>query len=296
MQKKKNVGKVSWFNIDNYKDCESFTASDWSNEILQRILMHHHCLNDCTYFDEQEISSIDLKDGLDQIESIKKFGLFKNSSLYKAVGDEPKILFLLKKQKKSAIYLDDITEFEAYEFFHASPNKEQIQFDMDLLLSNLVSFERNEKLESLFKQYQSPFSATTNKDFDYGARFLQVNLESSDECLKRSFEKWLKTQRKNSKFTSENIRESKLNSWDGAKLLAYWDICTICEIEKIKIGLEAIGDLIFRKEFSEKTKKSADKSDINLQQKMQRVIVKKAREMISLETLEILYAQGEAEK
>lgn len=289
MQKKKIVEKVSWFNIDNYKDCESFTASDWSNEILQRILMHYRCLNNGTYIEEQEISCTDLKDGLDQIESIKKFGLFKNSGLYKAVGDEPKILFSLEKQKNSAIYLDDITEFEAYEFFHASPNRAKIQLDMDILLSNLISFEVNEKLESLFKQYQSPFSATTNKDIDYGTRFLHINLESSDESLKLSFEKWLKNQRKNFKFSSKNIGKSKLNSWHSEKLLAYWDICTICEIEKIKIGLLDINKLI-------SSKVPADKSGINQQQRMQRVIVKNAREMISFETLEILYAQGEAEK
>ncbi|MDO9050980.1 MAG: DUF6387 family protein [Methylotenera sp.] len=281
---KKDVGIVSWFNFDNYKDCENFTALDWSNEILQRILLHIKCFNDGSFYDEKKkISSIDSQDAINQIESIKKFGLFKNSNLYKNEVGKQRVLHSLQDTKKER-YLDDITEFDAYKFLHSSRNKHKIEKDMDILADNFISFERNKDMEMLFEEYQSPFSNIENANDDYGTRYLRVNLDCTDESLQNLFLKWLNIQRSEFPFSQKNIKTPLFTHWNAQRLLAYWDVITVLKHEGNSMTNNALGELIFFDEF-----------DVVLEERIAKTTDPNAKKMISFETLDILYAQAHSE-
>ena len=282
--KNNSNNKINWFNLSNYDACERFTAADWCNEIIQRVLLHLFYFNDGSYYDIQHyISEVDKSEGQNKIEIIREFGLIKNAKLPKRRLVNSSLKRSIQYQNSNKKFISDISEFDAYNFLATSALKRQIESDLKKISSTQETTQDLMKVEKLYKKYQKPMSDFENRDYDYGTRYLSICLDASDETLSNQFKLWLNEQRKEYSFSEFNISKSTFNDWHQKKILAYWDIVTLSRIDNTHLSNALIGDLIYPAE------------EVDVGERVRKVTQPQSREIISLKTIEILDAQAKAE-
>ena len=279
---------LRWFDIKNYKKCNELTPQQWAEEINNRIFLRYFLIiNPNTLKNDYFIRSAKL------LENIKKHGL-----IFDLVGNEK---FITHTQKeKSNGFVKNLSALDGFGFLYYSDRKESFMEDAEKmnLHSSQTTADINLRLEILEK-YSLPMSTevieSLNREnilhnrppeIDIGDRFLEFDLNASDEVIIADFKKWLEIERKGyaPNYPPKSFSNSEIQSWCKHQLLAYWDIKTVCEFEKINIKNHEIGSILF-----------PDEPDVDTSERVRKVIKPKVDEVFTEETCNILSLMNQTE-
>lgn len=287
--------KFVWFNLENYEPSKNFSAKEWALEVKQRLLME--------YFISEENKNArtpkeqyEYKLGIEMCEHIKKFGLFNNNLLKSHVPE------LDKKIDDKSLFLKDLSVQEAYGFLYYSDKKDDFINDMSnwdqcaigsdaaKKWSKIVNDKYDNAIsDELTKMYGREDQLQNNEfglNYDSGCRYLNVDLNTTDEILRNEFNKWLQLQRNNYdiEYPENNFKKSQYFDWYKNHLLAYWDIVTLSKFDSFTITNEAIGRLLFPDEY-----------DVAISERIRKVVRPKSKRIMNWEIAEILSSQAHME-
>lgn len=287
--------KLDWFNLDNYESSKNFSAKEWAVEIEERLLMEF-------FLSEDKKNSItseginNYKYGLDRYEHIKNFGLFNTG-----LSDENVIEFDRKIDDRNR-YVTDLTTEDAFGFLYYSDRKNEYIDDISKWNACAIgSGDAKKWFEIMKDKYGKAMSDELVENYDrddklrneknvfsndLGCRFLNVDLNTSDEILIEEFKKWLQIQRVDYdfKFPESNFKRTQFVDWYKNQLLAYWDIVTLSKFDGIAITNEAIGRLLFPDEFN-----------VAISERIRKVVRPKSKRLMNIDVAEMLSSQAHVE-
>jgi hypothetical protein len=278
-----NKNKLPWFDLNNYEPSRVYSANEWFVEIQNRLWIEA-CL---TRY--KSVGSM-YKEGLQLMEHIRKYGLLNsnyNGSFFETVSKE------LDDENQ---FITNLDTAQAFGFLYYSDKKEEFNDDAKKFDTELGRDESKERLKSFDAKYNHAISTEvieqadrTFKSFkfdqgsnDEGYRFLKVDLLASNEILFSEFKKWLQIERKNHglDMAVRNFTSTDFLDWHNSKILAYWDIVTLCKFDGVIITNDAIGRLLFPNEY-----------EVTLSERIRKVISVKAKRVFNPATSETLKAQ-----
>jgi hypothetical protein len=142
--------------------------------------------------------------------------------------------------------IQTLSNFSAYGFlwFDSMKNEIDNKFHVNFIeeFSKTDSIVKKEAFAWLWQPYHgSSFLCET------GHTYAQVNMQASDEQIKKDFAKWLahQRQRRNKATAKKNFSESDFSSWSEAAILPYLDLIFWAELESIRIPQHVIAQAIF---------------------------------------------------
>lgn len=272
----------SWFKLDNYADLAEFTAQRWCNEIQIReyywaALMQPQRFSPCAPTDE----------GLNFFERIKSDPL-RTQEKKKDFSLQPYFDFLADGRYKQKFHsVQELTEHSAYAFLLESDRKEEIENDFKTLWEDIPNGpERwfNKELwqqpKDILNKYSYPISDIV--DEWGGNKFLEINLEASNEMILEEFKDWLVQARSTSdEFIKRQFSSADFEDWYSSRLLPYWDLTTIATMEDATIPFHVLGKVLFPDEY-----------EVDLAERIRKVTKKKCQYLFSDEVVSALSAQS----
>ena len=278
--------KLDWFDLQKYSLAEKFTAKDWLCEIYGRVLM------DFVFSETHE----DLSQGLYEeanltMNNIKEFGLLSTV--------KPNKLLIEKQQdfRKLKQYVKNLTTLDAFNLLYYSDKKKSFLLEAqkldELLKAEFNSVARKGYNDTHSLKYSKAIHLEEIENFDrlehldgfqndLGSRYLEVDINASDEALVGQFRAWLIEERKNYhlEFPKKDISNSLFLDWYKNQVLAYWDIVALSKYEGISLTNDAIGNMLFPNDI-----------EVTISERIRKVVRPKARRVISIEMAEILDSQ-----
>lgn len=284
-----------WFNVNNYRDSVKFTAKDWVDEISSR-KYYLNILNN-----SEENSNLLFKSNYssEEFEVARNFFcvLIKKQPLVSKKHDlnNPYLEEILESFKNLTITeseykrmyssVKEINEYCAYSFLLDSDKKTEIEHDL-LFSCNPTNFKEyaDHMILSIQaeRKYMKPIS---NHEMYEGRKFLEIDIHASDAQILYEFNIWLKELRSSSiEFVRNQFSLKDFQDWHASRLLAYWDLTTIANIEKFTIPYHVLGNALFPEE-----------TNVDITEKIRKVIKKKCQWLFSKEVFNALKAQARAE-
>ena len=213
----------SWFNIENYSICDSFSRYSWEYSILLRqLLINEISLKDRTKKNgKKQLANQLLINRLIEISSPKI--LLKAS----AMKSEESIPSFLEKEKSISdlSYCDLLTIYENLQY---QENK-SLDYMKDII-------KHRDECHEMFKEEDDAH--------------IRVNLRNNDEDIINSFKEWLQnTRQKTDIIRSNRISDKELTKLSQFKTLAYIDLFLWMKITDIKLTQYQIANLLYPNEF-----------------------------------------------
>lgn len=282
--------RLSWFSLSNYEPLSEFKAEDWMYEIEKRIFMEPY-INEFENKDKTKLNNWRIEDAFKTYMDIKEFGLLTNKDT-----NQRNTNVLMKQKDTENIFVKNLLTDRALAFLETISTQQEFRSDYSEL--NNSEHEKRMKLYPEFThKYSKPISTYMLEDLnafeqrnkyvlssDEGERFLEVDINASDEILIEEFKRWLKEERQNYPFASKDFTRKDFFSWQKDQLLAYWDITIISKIEKFKVTNEKIGNLLFPKE-----------CEVAISDRIRKVIKPKSQKIISYNVYCALESQAKVE-
>lgn len=273
----------SWFNLENYRQSFNFTAKDWLEEIEQRLIFKSMLAIPEFYSDDH--FNAKRESALQFFEDLKKHPLI---STYEISDSKFQQMHSMSKYKHIFYSVQDLSEFQAYEFFMLLDNK--AEFEKDYLTHfNWVFSNREDWIEGVkdrleFRnKYSQPIA---NHEIHGNEKFLKIDLDASDEQIISEFKKWLIDNRSASeKFIKHQLLTKDFQDWADSQLLPYWDLTTTAAIENASIPYHVLGNALFPDEYG-----------VDLTERIRKITKKKCQYMFSREVSGALLAQAGSEK
>lgn len=283
----------SWFKLDNYRDSFNFTAKDWLKEISKRqnkaaIFMNPDYYSEILLnpddFNEQVEAAIQFFDNIKKQPLISKYDI-RCPELEEILGDF-KVTENEYKHKFASV--QELSEYNAYMFFFNSYKRTEIENDFS---SSLYSVHVNREdwvngIKHNFdikRKYNQPIA---NHDMYEGSKFLEIDLDSSDEQILYEFKKWLiDTRSFSDKFIKRQLSTNDFQDWSESQLLPYWDLTTIAAIENATIPHHVMGNALFPNEFG-----------VDLTERIRKITKRKCHYIFSGEVFGALSAQARSEE
>lgn len=274
----------SWFNLENYRESYEFTAKDWQREIKERQnnagIFYDPVFNcDADAYDKEMQSAIQF------FENLKKEPLISRREVCSSVFEEIINELKIKEYEQKFASVQELSEYQAYQFFIDSDKKAEIENDFLNLNSIHVNHEDWMKAIKrdfeIRRKYSQPI---LDDEEDY--KFLEINLTASDEQILNEFKKWLIATRSSyDKFIKRQLSTKDYQDWVESKLLPYWDLTTIAAIEKATIPYHVLGNALFPDEFS-----------VDLTERIRKITKRKCQLIFSGKVMGALIAQAESER
>ena len=250
----------SWFNIENYSICDSFSRYSWEYSILLRqLLINEISLKDRTKKNgKKQLANQLLINRLIEISSPKI--LLKASTM----KSEESIPSFLEKEKSISdlSYCDLLTIYENLQY---QENK-SLDYMKDII-------KHRDECHEMFKEedktsgisdahaywinyfdedfYPNDWSVFDNiPQYEEDDAHITVNLRNNDEDIINSFKEWLQnTRQKTDIIRSNRISDKELTKLSQFKTLAYIDLFLWMKITDIKLTQYQIANLLYPNEF-----------------------------------------------
>ena len=250
----------SWFNIENYSICDSFSRYSWEYSILLRqLLINEISLKDRTKKNgKKQLANQLLINRLIEISSPKI--LLKAS----AMKSEESIPSFLEKEKSISdlSYCDLLTIYENLQY---QENK-SLDYMKDII-------KHRDECHEMFKEedkklgisdahaswinyfdegfYPNDWSVFDNiPQYEEDDAHITVNLRNNDEDIINSFKEWLQnTRQKTDIIRSNRISDKELTKLSQFKILAYIDLFLWMKITDIRLTQYQIANLLYPNEF-----------------------------------------------
>jgi hypothetical protein len=285
----------SWFRLEKYDALASFSEEEWNVAITNRIV----CLELMTRTDKEPINDANSSFQRAQLywQDVKKYGLETNHPPKEETPAMDNVFRIIREakeaEKTSAIRtgtIKDLTEWDVMGDVLERENIEEILNDWSRLQELhekwFPQFRAGDtsllkEREKLINKYNGPIDADYETD-----GFIQVDLSATDQQLVEDFSLWLKAKRaeQHDRRTSP-ITGKDFADWVDSKVLPYFDLVAISKIEGTPLSNHLIGDLLFPNEL-----------DVDVAERVRKVTKRKAQQVFSYETMEILSAQCLANK
>ncbi|SEP97811.1 hypothetical protein SAMN05421510_101354 [Nitrosomonas ureae] len=269
----------AWFNLDNYSFLAEFTAEQWINEIQIReyywcALMQPHTFSPYAptdaarnFFKGIKTNPLVSQEYSEDI-SLKSFFEFLSDGKY--------------KQKFYSV--QELTEYAAYSFFLESERKEEIDNDFKTMrdITDSERYWQNKELLQQKKNIGIKYSYPLTNIEDYRPnKFLEINLDASNELILEEFKDWLvHTRSTSNESIKRKFSSTDFEDWASSRLLPYWDLTTIATIEDSTIPFHVLGKMLFPDEY-----------EIDLAERIRKITKKKCQYLFSHKVVSALNAQ-----
>lgn len=283
-----------WFNLDNYCDLANFTAKEWLDEIFVRQEYSEILMNPDKYFNDLIIED-DFSDqkekALNFFHTIKKQPLYQSSK--RIVSSELKTIFenlkgANEEYKQKFFSVQELSQYKAYSFFLNSNKQKEIENDCSPFG---VSNDYEELIEEIKRSLETRIKYShpiANFDGYEGTKFLEIDLNASDEQILNEFKIWLSDTRNSSNSFKSLKRQFPpyiFQDWYSSKILPYWDLINIARIENATIPFHVLGKALFPDEY-----------EVDLAERIRKVTKKKCQFIFSVEVVGVLVSQVASEE
>ncbi|WP_031435412.1 DUF6387 family protein [Methylomarinum vadi] len=202
--------KPNWFDLENYRSLEQFNLKEWWVQLeLRRDIRDFFSYGYSTNTKyEKFVTKV--------VEEIKKSGIVKT--------------YLVELENIGSPLKPTVRDISALEIFSSS----------SLIQSKMP---HNCYSDESFDNLLSGIDCTFNESKGH----LLINLDASDEQLKRDFGNWLKTKKRPSSIykNKTNFNTRNIESWIDMRLLPFIDLSIIFEAENIPYNIEDFGRWLF---------------------------------------------------
>lgn len=278
----------TWFNLDNYSDSANFTSKEWAYEIDRRITSFLDITepNKPISFlgvTSRNINDIPTKQAYKFFDHLKNYPLINKNSR-NTILDRFITLRATKGGRKFAS-IEELSEFQAYSFLFDSDRKKEIEKDYLFIHSPRIneSIDQDDHVEQKIKivhKYSQPIADLQKW---VGTKFLEINLDASNELILEEFKDWLVQTRSNS---NEGIKRrfssADFEDWSSSRLLPYWDLTTIATMENSIIPFHVLGKILFPDEY-----------EVDLAERIRKITKKKCQYLFTHKVVVALYAQSQ---
>jgi hypothetical protein len=249
----------AWFKLENYNKAKYFNSNEWYDELMPRFALR------------QGLEKfLDDPIGMPQRwELIKKEGLLfysahRESLSHRVLSFNPQMHLLkenpekpqrLKHEFVSITSLVNMYVYMSYWLLEIPEREKIVQYIKELFKDDMgdavhkpVQGEAAEWIAKPFDDFPSDVVMGQQNKFAYA----RVNLDASDEQIKKDFALWLEQERKrrNCPAPKKNFSDAELTSWHESAVLPYLDLIFWSQTENTKISQYVIAQAIFPEAYS----------------------------------------------
>lgn len=284
--------RFDWFKLENYEHVKSFSLKDWQGVVSDRLTMSYLLTAPDSVFVNYSVQDLARRrqEIIEYWESIRANGVNKNMRKAAEETDSRQIeefrndyKSIVRRDRRNVGAIRDLTEHDVIIDILGRENIEEIAADFKLLQEVSIEWyfayqEGDSSLlrirEKLWEKYNVPIAYQ-----ELGC--IEVDLSASDEQLRDNFSSWLAIQRASEiSRRPTRISQKDFDDWVEAKLLPYFDLVTLSNIDGVRISNHMLGDLLF-----------PDELDVDVAERVRKVTKLKAKKVFSYETEDILSAQ-----
>jgi len=273
-----NAKQFDWFDLQNYSNLENFRFADWSGIISERLAAREML----------EINDIEIaNDAKNYWEKIRQFGSNVPLSAYPKYESFERIRsYWIKTEATNIGGIDNLKKIALYSFIYEDENHEELLKDLAQLQKTNMQWlddfregdvETLKSREAIRSKYRA-IDMVKIEDLSIPKGVITVDLRASDEQLKQNFSAWLDNQRGIDRdILKKSVEERDLADWVNSRVVPYFDLITISNIDRSSISNHQIGDLLFPNDI-----------DVEIAERIRKVTRKKARKIFSKTTLGLL--------
>lgn len=251
----------AWFKLESYKKSKHFNANEWYDELMPRLVLRY-CL---------KRYGNDPKNLPPNWECIKQKGLLfheaKDEEIkYRISAVNPDLIRIMPIEEKASQAQPEVTSIATLTNFHIYVDyslvsdeqrdkiKKNIKIMLDTFEGNNENFDEELELEARLWSRRAFSDFAMDQKFGLENKFAypRINLEASDEQIKKDFATWLDKERKRrgKPAPKKNFSDAELDSWYESSVLPYLDLLFWAELEEVKISQYVIAQAIFPDAYS----------------------------------------------
>jgi hypothetical protein len=214
---------ASWFELSNYNAVETFDISDWYFQLGKRQALHLSILINIDPIEKRKVG-----------EWMHPYHKWTANELIESIKDQP--IFVNKKPEMPVLSVKDAVFSDLHLVGFSNNNQENVS------TLSIVEFISTFPYTPLSPP--PPMASSNYKPM------LTIDINASDEQLKKEFEEWLNDFRKTTKYKArEKIFTSKtMEKWVEYKVLPYLDLTLIAKAENKRLTQHKLGELLFPNE------------------------------------------------
>lgn len=249
----------SWFKLENYNKAKYFNAYEWYDELMPRLFLRH-CLKHYGKKPQDMPQNWELiqQNGLlfhvAKTEEIKYRirAITPEFHQVKALDEKP------AQAKPDSLSISSLLNFNMYggSYWYAEEEEQQaIYKKFSALLGDDPQAVTDElKIEARTWLNQSFLDCPMDQMMGLKSKYAyaKVDLEASDEQIKKDLVIWLEQERKrrDKPAPKKNFSDADFSGWHESAVLPYLDLMFWAEMEEVKINQTAIAQAIFPDTYS----------------------------------------------